>query len=419
VAKLVYTLNSASAGQILNGFASFIGHGDLNSQLTRVSKKLRERSVVSADAEARYAIPIGLMNLYGRQISAPPVQPIANVRHGYQALSFAAVAVQLRRHLTIRGRNVLRGRITAALKPIGDARALAHEFRVITTLAQNDWDVEFMDFEGRAQYDFIARKGDKEVEIECKTVTADCGNAIHREDFENFGGDLLRKLKSLKLEDVMVRIDVGLADRLPKKAAAREEIAKAISALLSGPVTSALVDGSNITLRRLKKSPIDPADIRGSALRALAPIRKEQNGAVVGIFSLKSFIAIHIFSARRSKVQDSIRETIESGSEQLSTSNPAIIWTHFVDLTNAELNSLIQIYKGGTFTLLEGIAYKMFNEVKHDHVAALFFSGEAAIRNFGGPGSLIIHSPYYTQRGTLYPLWNKNCRLNNPFRELM
>jgi hypothetical protein len=276
---------------------------------------------------------------------------------------------------------------------------------------------QFVDFEGRAKYDFIVRKDDKELEIECKAITADCGNAIHAEDLNNFGNDLLKRLRITK--DMVVRVDVALADRLPSEATRKDEIAKAIAALFDGPATSALVGDTNLVLRRLAQSPIDAADVQGSALRALERIRDERNGAAVGIFSRTQFIAIHLYSERKTRVQESIADTIEHGSGQLSRTKPGILWTHFTDLTSAELDSLVEIYRGGSFTLLQGVGSKMFSDEKHNHVAALFFSGEAPVQEFGGPGSLIIHAPYYSQRGTLYPLWNKNCRLNAPFRELM
>src|SRR5262249_47834220 len=113
-----------------------------------------------------------------------------------------------------------------------------------------------------------------------------------------------------------------------------------------------------------------------------------------------------------------IREAIEQGSSQFSKKRPGVIWTHFVDVTTSELDSLIATYRAGTPTLLEGVAYRMFLSDRHDHVAALLFSAEAPVSEQGGPRSLIIQPKSYSQRGTLYPLWNTRCRLNQPMVEM-
>src|SRR5262249_28273722 len=149
------------------------------------------------------------------------------------------------------GKKVLKGRALTALKPDRDARALAQELRAAFTFAQWGWDVEFTDLENRGRYDYIVRKGAFEVEIECKAVTADCGNAVHREPFDDFTNDTLRHVQDLDLENVFARVDIALESRLPNDRTTRAELMVVVRSLLAGPCTSARVGDTQITLRRL------------------------------------------------------------------------------------------------------------------------------------------------------------------------
>lgn len=418
MATLIASRMTGSIPGLLSCLADFVGPSDLNKRLQRVRKKLGSRSVTSGAALDRYAIPLGLVEMYGRKLSAPRNISLTQQPHLYGAVSFAAGIVEFSRHMSPAARKILRGRTLAALDPANDARPLAHELRVAFSLAHQGWDIELTDFESNGRYDFTVRLADKEVEVECKSVTGDCGNAIHREEFDLLGEVILKRLKRQTLSDLVVRVDVAIADRLPNAPTEIQELVNSIAHAISG---GGVISGIHATVRisQIGVSPIDPNDLPESGRRALDKIREERNGSVFGFFDKKQFIAIHVYSERESRVQDSIRSTIEAASPQFTKNRPGIIWTHFPDLNDRELNSLIEIDRNGSVTLLRGIAYKMFNSVKHEHIAALFFSGEAPVRKFGGPESLIIHNPFYSQRGTIYPLWNRACRLNRPFRELM
>lgn len=262
------------------------------------------------------------------------------------------------------------------------------------------------------------RKADLELEVECKTITGDRGNAVHREEFDSFGNAILRGVRELHLHQKHVRIDIALTARMPKGAAVKE-LAKAVLDVLADYSVPIVVGDATVTLSPFDPTKIDARAVAQSAQRLLSEIRDERNGSVLGVFNGTQFVAVHVYSERRSRVSAEIRETVEQASAQLSKSRPGLIWAHMVDLTNDELKSLNAIYRAGEYTLLEAIAHKMFVADDHGHVAAVLFSAEAAVRRSGGQGSLIIHPPFYNQRGSLYPLWNKNCRLNQPFRPLL
>ncbi len=414
-------ITSQATGNVvatLNRFAALVGTDDLSKRLIQVRKKLANQCLQTSAMLNRFEIPLGLMEFYGRGVSSPRNLNFSSNPRLYQAITFASTTIELARHMSSKAKKILVSRVLSALSPREDARPLAHEFRVAVALAHKGWDIEFVDFEGRGQFDFLGRRASDEIEVECKLVTGDLGNAVHREEFENFGNDLLKRISKQNRQLGSVRLDIALSDRMPKAFPEVQALISGALTVLDGNLAQLVVNGAKITRQQLDAMPLDPTNLRGSAFRVMEAIREERNGSVCGVFDETRFMVVHAYSERRSKVQDSILDAIEFGSSQFSRTRPSIIWTHFADLTNTELDSLIAIYREGTPTLLQGIAYKMFDSSKHDHVATLLFSGEAPITQHGGPDSLILHQPYFTQSGTLYPLYNNNCRVNQPLKEL-
>lgn len=415
--KLVNQRTTDGIPAMLRQLSSFVGESDLSKQLKRVRTKIAHQAVVSAEVQDRFSIPLSLARLYEQPPSTYNAL-LASDPAFYNAVAFAFGVVEFARHLSAKGSKVLRGKTMSALDPSNDARPLAHEFRVAFHFSQQEWDVELSDFEGRTQYDFIVRKADQELEVECKAITGDRGNAVHREEFNSFGNAILRDVSALHLSQKHLRIDIALPARMPKGAAARE-LVNAVLNVLADYSVPIVVEGATVTLSPVDPAKIDARDVGGSGQRLLAEIREERNGSVFGIFDATQFLAVHVYSERRSRVSAEIAETVERAAAQLSMERPGLIWTHMVDLTNDELKSLNAIYKSGEYTLLEAVAHKMFVADEYGHVAALLFSAEAPVQRAGGPDSLIIHAPFYKQSGAIYPLWNRNCLYNQPFRPLI
>ena len=324
------------------------------------------------------------------------------------------MTLEFSRHMSPAAKKVLVGRALAALDPANDARGLTHEFRAATAFAHKGWDIEFVDFENRGTFDFLVRRAADEIEVECKCVTGDLGNAVHNEHFDTFANEFFKRIRNLKSEHA-VCIDVALTNRLPNTFAERRALLNAAVTVLEDGQSQS-VSGTRISRREIDQQLLDSSDVKGSANRLMRQIQEERNGSIAASFE-SGFIAIHAYSERAPRVAESVRETIEQASSQFTKTRPSIVWTHFAALTNSELVSLAESYEQGTPTALQAIAYKMFQAAKHDHVAGLLYTGGSTV-NESGKSDLIIHPVTYAEGGSFYPVWNANCRFNQPFREI-
>jgi hypothetical protein len=89
--------------------------------------------------------------------------------------SFLIPAYRIHAALPPDAKPAFEGRLRYAVNSAHGARSFAYEISIATHLMQKNWDVEFMDYLGLARFDFLARQGGNEVEVECKTTSGDTG----------------------------------------------------------------------------------------------------------------------------------------------------------------------------------------------------------------------------------------------------
>lgn len=75
------------------------------------------------------------------------------------SLNFAATTVEIHSRLSPKGRQVLEGRLRDALKAVNGFAPVYLEFDLAQRLMDHGYDVEFVDLEGRAQFDLLYRRG--------------------------------------------------------------------------------------------------------------------------------------------------------------------------------------------------------------------------------------------------------------------
>ncbi len=102
------------------------------------------------------------------------------------ALNFAATTVEVHARLAPKGKQVLEGRLRAALKADTGFAPVYLEIDLAQRLMDGGYDVEFVDLEGAAQFDLLFSRGAFAGEVECKSLSADAGRQIHRKDFYRF-----------------------------------------------------------------------------------------------------------------------------------------------------------------------------------------------------------------------------------------
>lgn len=110
-------------------------------------------------------------------------------------------------------------------------------------------------------------------------------------------------------------------------------------------------------------------------------------------------------STRRTKIIDYSYDDIKSGCNQLSRRRAGCVWTHFVDLTDRELQMLLV---GEAPTALDALSTRMFKNMERRHVSALSFSAEGEVREIAQclPGMV---NRTFSKQGVLPTHYNPNA----------
>jgi hypothetical protein len=115
----------------------------------------------------------------------------------YELFSFLAILYLTYSQLSTSARERLKGSIRDGLTDDKGVAPVASELRTASNLMGQGFDVDFMDLEGLARYDFLASKGELTVEVDCKAPSGDVGRQIHERRFLRFASDLRPNLRDL------------------------------------------------------------------------------------------------------------------------------------------------------------------------------------------------------------------------------
>jgi len=227
--KLNVDFRVGDARQALTEFALLVGYSDMKRSLDKVHNETRRRRAMSIGLLNRYAIPLGLHRAYQYVRSTGRAKSPLMDPYTFAACTFAIAAVSVSRCLSEDANTRLSGMVRQGLSLQGDARRLQHEFAVAAHFAKNGWDITFVDLEGQGQFDYLVSNGKLEMDVECKTISADKGNAIHMFDSLNFMDNVCDPLLDV-FEDgwwtVDLTFDVGLPKNRPDQLALARQLAQ-------------------------------------------------------------------------------------------------------------------------------------------------------------------------------------------------
>lgn len=270
--------------------------------------------------------------------------------------SFLIPAHRIHAALPAAAKAPFEGRLRDAVNGVYGARPFAYEISIATHLMHKNWDVEFVDYSGAARFDFLARQGTVEVEIECKTTSRDTGRKIHQQEVNRLA-DLILPTR-LKLADIAGchRILVTIPDRLGKSNNELSGIAAAIAqaAEQKTSVSNKLACADYIfdDIASWLEPNIDP----GGA-RAFFEERFGKQNAHLVFHGRPGFsvVAVMIVSAKADSVVDAISAEAKEGANQCSGTRPALIALHLVDqLSPSDLQELL-VNPSGIHTITHAV----------------------------------------------------------------
>jgi hypothetical protein len=235
---------------------------------------------------------------------------------------------------------------------------------------QKGWDVDFVDYAGEARFDFLARYGAAEIEIECKTTSNDTGRKIHRREVNRLADLLLPVTQQLIEHRGCHRILLTVPDRLGKAAHELSSIASTVSAAVKEGMASSDLVQANYIVEALDSWP-EPDRDREAAIAFFEERFGRQNSHLL-LHGRRGFsvVAVMIASEKADSVVDTISEQAKEAAAQCSGTRPALIALHLVDqISRADLQTILHSQNG-----LHTITHAVFKGPSRLHVDSIAFT---------------------------------------------
>lgn len=165
---------------LLNQFLSITGWEPWRKRLESLEYQLQSNPLLEEFLVDRHALELSMDHLkdYHQRTGTPPLAIVGSGQ--YRLYSFIAMVALVYAGLGDKGRKRLAGTLQGGLKDQIGLTPLQNEMEIAAHLMQGGFDVSFSDLETGGGFDFLAKRGDIEIEVECKMVSGDLGRQIHR-----------------------------------------------------------------------------------------------------------------------------------------------------------------------------------------------------------------------------------------------
>jgi hypothetical protein len=234
---------------------------------------------------------------------------------------------------------------------------------------QKGWDVEFVDYSGAGRFDLLARRGNTEVEVECKTTSGNTGRKAHRQEVNRLADLLLPIAQQLADEAGCHRILITVPDRLGKSSQELSGIASlARTAAQQKASASSDIVQVDYTFDGLEPWP-EPDDPHFLAF--FEQRFRIQNANIMFLGRAHySVVAIMIRSTRPDSVVKALSAEAKEAADQCSGTRPALIALHLIDqISRSDLKAMLK-----TSNALHTITHEVFKSGKRLHVDSIAFT---------------------------------------------
>ena len=193
--KLPTEFTRTSAENSWKEFIEWIGFSTLRESLNRKHKSLEDWAAFKDMAPRLFSIEYGLQSVLRkwrstRKLWYPKEKPV------YDAYAFVSSCIEIKKHLTHEQARVFRRRIISEILPNGRLCHLDHEFRTAQSLTEFGWNITHFGFCGDPGPDFVAKRGEIEVEIESKCLSPEIGLGVSYDFAARLMARLNRELQS-------------------------------------------------------------------------------------------------------------------------------------------------------------------------------------------------------------------------------
>lgn len=334
---------------------------------------------------------------------------------------FIGMAARVHQRLSEKGKKRLEGSIRDALKNDDGLSPVAFELAIAAHMMHRDFDVEFVDLEGKEKFDLLCEREGRLLEVECKNLSGDAGRPIHRRRLVQLGAAIqgvvgTDRRRKAGIELVRVTLDKRLEGRTEHQNA----IASAVARSLQTQEDIRSPEGFSIDYELIgpEKSPEIPSDINSDTVARLRGdvenlVQSPNANIVFDISPGRSVTAVVVDSLKRTKIMDYVAEqSKKAASGQLTGKQPGMVCIRFVDISDQQLYQIAEVEKSSDPSALQLVASELLSREDwgHIHTLAFFARGDATIsRHVSGlPG-------HFTSSfgGSVYHFKNKSAQVGS------
>lgn len=315
----------------------------------------------------------------------------------YALCAFVGIGVRLYQNLTPAAQKRFCGRLRDGLQD--NERGLLdleHELATVGVLLLQGFDVTPVDLENGGGFDFLARRGSVELEVECKLMSGDLGRRVHLRDAVLLGGLLApvvqkysRRAKGGKL------VTVTFKGRLTKTRTLHEAVRTCVERLLvtgetvndPGGRFHCTVDSFDIASSPFDRD-LDISTMGHLTQSFIAERYGKPNAMLLPHYSPGVYATVVLLESEQAdRVELGIYRQLKSSAEaQFSRSRPGVLVARLSDMTPHQLFDIATTARSSEKpTVLQGIAGRLFRNParRHIHTVAFLSSGNVAASGNG------------------------------------
>ena len=360
-------------------FISITGPKPWTQREQDFARRIKDNPLIKRYLDIQFPIErmmIGVRRHLASTGRLPSVEAMSHPDMG-MLYSFVGVTSRVFRYLPQAAQARLKSKIAGALKDDVGLTPLAFEMRTAAHFLAMDFDVEFSDLNSGTGFDFLVTKPGVEIEVECKSVSADLGHQIHLFREYQLGPYLIDGMKAANSRRFVQLVVATLPDRLHGQ---REFIAAVSARINEALYTQKDYEDFAPCTVTYKEFPIENSPFESTPVRQITEMEvsnylenlmHQDVGHTIFSFSPKRGATI---VALRSLKPDKFltflyRNLRETAAAQFSKMHPGVICVQLRHMTNAQLRDVAaEPGRTGQPTGVQVMTAKFLNNPERAHV---------------------------------------------------
>ncbi|HEY5305148.1 MAG TPA: hypothetical protein VIJ52_00575 [Pseudolabrys sp.] len=353
---------------LVTWFNLYVGFSTLNNRIDRVERKLAN-GMLSDTLLCRYQFHQTYRNVLNRKRLGllPDIHDFAVAN----TLSFVASVEAAHGAMSDAQRDRLRTRIIDGLSPDRDIRQLQHELRAFVHYSRAGYKVDWIDNDAD-RYDFLVYGPKGSFELECKTFAENIGNPIST-DVSIYWFD--------HVQNVLDRVEFPNSGTFEIQVTTNERISQSV--LVSTvrdfvKCTPARKQYEGATVQFQPRPDFDRLlgrNQREALLTEFADWQSKHNRHCMVAANKKSVLFFSLHGNRAPRPYNAICNSLKHAAKQFSATRPAVIWGHFLGLSEEDMRNLLERNQH-TRTALDVFGSYLFKAESRNHVCRLRLSAD-------------------------------------------